>query len=92
MVAAGWLRTHLAGVDLPRPRNPHVILMLANSRELIDHLDQAILSKAFRDELVPQDPADEPASILLDRIRAERSATANPAIGVSRVADRPWRG
>jgi type I restriction enzyme S subunit len=37
-------------------------------------LDQSILAKAFRGELVPQDPADEPASVLLDRIKAERAA------------------
>jgi type I restriction enzyme S subunit len=43
------------------------------ARALIDRLDQAILAKAFRGELVPQDPADEPASVLLERIRAERA-------------------
>ena len=36
-------------------------------------MDQAILAKAFRGELVPQEPADERASVLLDRIRAERA-------------------
>lgn len=46
-----------------------------SARKLIDRLDQAVLSKAFRGELVPQDPDDEPASVLLERIRAERSAT-----------------
>lgn len=46
----------------------------AAARRLVDRLDQAILAKAFRGELVPQDPADEPASVLLDRIRAERAA------------------
>jgi hypothetical protein len=30
-----------------------------NARRLIDHLDQAILAKAFRGELVPQEPNDE---------------------------------
>ncbi len=40
-------------------------------------LDQAILGKAFCGELVAQDPNDEPAEILLARIRAEREA--NPA-------------
>jgi type I restriction enzyme S subunit len=44
----------------------------AAARRLLDRLDQAVLAKAFRGELVPQDPADEPASVLLDRIRAER--------------------
>ncbi|QLE58795.1 restriction endonuclease subunit S [Nostoc sp. TCL26-01] len=39
----------------------------------LDQLDQSILAKAFRGELVPQDPDDEPASVLLERIRAERA-------------------
>jgi len=39
-------------------------------------LDKLILAKAFRGELVPQDPRDEPASQLLERIRAEREAAA----------------
>jgi type I restriction enzyme S subunit len=46
----------------------------AAARRLLDRLDQAVLAKAFRGELVPQDPADEPAAVLLDRIRAERAA------------------
>jgi len=37
-------------------------------------LRQSILKKAFAGELVPQDPADEPAAELLARIRAERDA------------------
>jgi type I restriction enzyme S subunit len=45
-------------------------------------LEKAALAKAFRGELVPQDPADEPASVLLDRIRATRAADP----------ERPWRG
>ena len=35
-------------------------------------LRQKILDLAIRGELVPQDPNDEPASVLLDRIRAEK--------------------
>ena len=35
-------------------------------------LDCSILAKAFRGELVEQDPNDEPASVLLDRIRVDR--------------------
>jgi type I restriction enzyme S subunit len=38
-------------------------------------LRAAILERAFRGELVPQDPADEPAESLLARIRADRTAT-----------------
>ncbi len=35
----------------------------------VDKLTQSVLAKAFRGELVPQDPNDEPASVLLDKIR-----------------------
>ncbi|MGH0212298.1 restriction endonuclease subunit S [Sinorhizobium meliloti] len=42
--------------------------------ELVGRLDEAILAKAFRGELVPQDESDEPAEHLLARIRAEREA------------------
>jgi len=42
--------------------------------ELVGKLDEAILAKAFRGELVPQDENDEPADRLLARIRAEREA------------------
>ena len=42
------------------------------SEEQLDRLNQSILAKAFRGELVEQDPDDEPASVLLDQIRAER--------------------
>jgi type I restriction enzyme S subunit len=37
-------------------------------------LRRSVLERAFRGELVPQDPSDEPASVLLERILAERAA------------------
>jgi type I restriction enzyme S subunit len=40
----------------------------------VDELTPAFLAKAFRGELVPQDPNDEPASVLLERVRAAREA------------------
>lgn len=51
----------------------------AQATRLLDHLDQALLAKAFRGELVAQNPADEPAATLLARIRAERETAAPPA-------------
>lgn len=47
---------------------------LAGARQRVDALTQSILAKAFRGELVPQDPNDEPASVLLERIAAQRAA------------------
>ena len=49
---------------------------LADKVKASASLRQAVLSSAFTGQLVPQDPADEPASALLERIRAERSASA----------------
>ena len=43
-------------------------------------LRQSILKRAFEGNLAPQDPSDEPASVLLERIRAARAKdTAQPA-------------
>ena len=49
---------------------------LTSARKIVDRLTPALLAKAFRGELVPQDPSDEPASVLLERIRAARQAEA----------------
>jgi hypothetical protein len=42
------------------------------ARAQVEQLTPALLTKAFRGELVPQDPNDEPASVLLERILAAR--------------------
>jgi type I restriction enzyme S subunit len=39
----------------------------------VDNLSQSVLAKAFRGELVPQDPNDEPAEKLLERIMEEKA-------------------
>ena len=41
--------------------------------ELPERLKKSILQEAIEGRLVPQDPNDEPASILLDKIRAEKA-------------------
>jgi type I restriction enzyme S subunit len=49
---------------------------LAKAQAAADRLTPALLAKAFRGELVSQDPADEPAAELLKRLTAGRPAPA----------------
>lgn len=49
---------------------------LAQAQTAVDRLTPSLLAKAFRGELVPQDPADEPAAELLKRLAASRPAPA----------------
>jgi len=51
---------------------------LAQAQTAATRLTPALLAKAFRGELVPQDPNDEPAAELLRRLQAQR-ATGAPA-------------
>jgi type I restriction enzyme, S subunit len=53
---------------------------LNDSFSNLDQLRQSILKHAFEGKLVPQDPNDGPASVLLERIRAER-ANGSPRRG-----------
>ena len=46
-----------------------VVKRADSARGRSNDLTQSILAKAFRGELVPQNPDDEPASVLLERIR-----------------------
>lgn len=46
------------------------------TKQRLDRLTQSLLAKAFRGELVPQNPNDEPASELLARIKASRATEA----------------
>ena len=50
------------------------LAFLAHSLKQSTAQRQNILRAAFSGQLVPQDPNDESASVLLERIRAERTA------------------
>jgi type I restriction enzyme S subunit len=43
------------------------------SYEQAESLRRSILKRAFEGRLVPQDPNDEPASVLLERIKKEKA-------------------
>jgi type I restriction enzyme S subunit len=60
------------------------------ARTQVERLTPALLAKAFRGELVPQDPNDEPALALLERIRTARAVqpTKTKAGGSSRPSAR----
>ena len=59
-------------LSIERSVSAQIDIQLARS----DALRQSILKKAFSGQLVPQDPSDEPASVLLDRIKAEKEKAA----------------
>lgn len=53
----------------------------SNVRNRSYQLNKRILSDAFSGKLIPQDSSDEAASVLLERIRAERAAQVKPKRG-----------
>jgi type I restriction enzyme S subunit len=59
----------LRNVRLLLKRMRDAVLLVVSSA-----LRRSVLRAAFEGQLVPQDPTDEPASVLLERIRAERAA------------------
>ena len=56
------------------------------ARARVDALAQSVLAKAFRGELVPQNPDDEPAEILLQRIQEEKAKMETELKTASRSA------
>ena len=87
-IAGGQLRTipvPLPSLDEQRRVVAQVWAVLSGAEALVRTLSaasvraaglrRAILARAFRGELVPQDPVNKPASALLERIAAERAAS-----------------
>ena len=58
------------------------------ARTQVECLTPALLAKAFRGELVPQDPNDEPASVLLERIRTAWAASEGAT--AAQTAQKRW--
>ena len=77
----------------PREEQPRIVEELDRQVSFLDACERAVdaglvrsaalrrsvLKAAFEGRLVPQDPSDEPASVLLERIRAERAAAPKPS-------------
>ncbi|MEL7470090.1 MAG: restriction endonuclease subunit S [Pseudomonadota bacterium] len=56
----------------------HVENTIDDGLRRIEALRQSILKQAFSGKLVPQDPSDEPASALLERIKANKATATKP--------------
>jgi hypothetical protein len=52
---------------------------LASAQKQVDALTPSLLALAFRGKLVRQDPADEPAAALIERINRDSAAVAKSA-------------
>lgn len=71
-------RAIVARIEEELARADHLGLAVAGALAESAGLRRSILARAFRGELVPQDPSDEPANRLLDRIAAARAARPAP--------------
>ena len=85
-ISAEIAATAVQAIELALARVDRLEAEAARARALLNRLEAAILAKAFRGELVPQDPNDEPASVLLDRIHAQRAAAPKSQRGRKRAA------
>jgi type I restriction enzyme S subunit len=79
------VRTLLDGVE-------HLRLNAAERLAQLRVLDRATLAKAFRGALVPQDPNDEPAEVMLARLRGANGSATNGANQTTPKRRRALRG
>lgn len=66
-------------IDVRLEAADDLIAEIGSALARAEALRQSVLKQAFSGELVPQDPTDEPASVLLARIRGERVTTSERA-------------
>ena len=72
-VSIGEQRISFCQIEAAFARIDRLTAEAARAAHLLDRFDERLLAKAFRGELVPQDPSDEPADALLARVRAARA-------------------
>lgn len=65
-------------IELRLERITAIQKIVETAQAPLSRLNSAILTKAFRGELVPQDPNDEPASVMLERLRAQQAEAVVP--------------
>ena len=58
---------------------------IIHSLKQAEAIRQSVLKKAFSGKLVPQDPNDAPASVLLERIKAEKEKNTDKKVKVKKV-------
>ncbi|MEI8212889.1 MAG: hypothetical protein WCI02_12130 [Planctomycetota bacterium] len=75
-------------IELSIAMNSSATTQVAESESALMKLDESILAKAFRGELVPQDPNDEPASVLLERIRVGRQKSKSTKLSKRKHTDK----
>lgn len=66
------IRERINSVETVFWNNNQITTELSRQLELVRQLRQAFLREAMQGKLVPQDEADEPAEILLEKIKAEK--------------------
>jgi type I restriction enzyme S subunit len=67
------IEEHFSRLDSLETTIETIVGQFERGRGRVGALRRSILVRAFSGQLVPQDPSDEPAYVLLDRIIAERS-------------------
>ena len=75
----------LAEIEARLSEADQLELTITTSLQQAEALRQSILKKAFSGQLVPQDPHDEPASVLLARIKMERAGSGKSAASPRRI-------